>query len=78
MFDPCFWEVSVERETLEGFRNEDRLWYESREEREVRYRREDRVTGWMEEIKRIIERELTQRQRDALSRRRSKRWRQAR
>ena len=65
MFDPFFWEVSVERETLEGFRNEDRLWNESREEREIRYRSEDRVTDWMEEIKRIIERELTQRQREA-------------
>ena len=66
MFNPRFWEVIVGREELEKFRNEDGLWYESQEEREARYRREDRAKALVEEIREIIERELTQRQRETV------------
>ena len=66
MLVPRFWEVTVEREDLEQFCNEDSLWYESQEEREARYRREDRAHVLLEKIKRIVEMELTQRQREAI------------
>ena len=66
MVNPLFWEISVDPQDLDRFCADQGLWHESEEERQLRYRREDRIRalGW--ELKDIIEHELTPRQRDII------------
>lgn len=61
-----FWEVFVDPLDMDRFCIEQGLWYESDEERQIRYQREDRFDLLVREIKDIIENELTPRQRDII------------
>jgi RNA polymerase sigma factor (sigma-70 family) len=66
MVNPQFWEVSVDPHDLDRFSAEQRLWYESDEERQIRYRREDRSDLLARKIRSIIDSELTPRQQDVI------------
>lgn len=66
MMNAGFWEISVDPQDLDQWGVEQGLWYESEEERRIRYRREDRSDVLFREIKDIIENELTPRQRDII------------
>jgi|GEM_PF-687806 len=67
MYNPDFWEVRVDPADLEQFSNEAGAWFESGEEREARYRWEDRVQDVTPHVMRVIDSDtLTQRQREAV------------
>ena len=66
MYNPDFWEVPVGQAVLERVSNESGAWFESGEEREARYRREDRVREVMPRLMQAISDGLTARQREAV------------
>ena len=66
MYNPDFWEICLDQADLEKFPNEAGIGFESREEREARYRREDQVENLTEGLKAIIAESLTERQREAV------------
>ena len=66
MYNPDFWEVPVGQAVLERVPNEAGVWFESGEEREDRYRREDRVREVMPRLMQAISDGLTARQREAV------------
>ena len=65
-FNPDFWEIPVNFDKLTEFDTRCALWYETDEEREFRWRREDRQEQLMPELMEIIENELTSKQRQAV------------
>jgi len=66
MFNPDFWEVSVNPEDLAHFSSEVGLWYESDEDQEARYQWEDELRQAVGRLEHVIEDCLTSRQREAL------------
>lgn len=66
MYNPDFWEIPVGQAALERAPNESAVWFESWEEREERYRREDRVGETMPRLMQVIGEGLTTRQREAV------------
>lgn len=65
MYNPDFWEVQIEQTDLEKMSDEVGLWYESHEDRELRYKWEDSMGQLMPHIDTIINRGLTQKQYEA-------------
>jgi DNA-directed RNA polymerase specialized sigma24 family protein len=65
-FNSDFWEISVDFDKLAEFDTKRALWYETDEERESRWMREDRQEQLMPELMEIIEDELTAKQRQAV------------
>ena len=62
-FDPRFWEIMFPPEEMSDFSEEDAIWHETEEEREQRYKREDRKREITPLILEIIENDLTEMQR---------------
>lgn len=65
MYNPDFWEVQVDPADLEGLSSEAGLWFESSEDRESRYRWEDRASQLIGQLDALIDRSLTQKQRES-------------
>ena len=65
-FDPQFWEIGVDSELLDRFSEQDAMWYETEEEREQRYQKEDKKLQIMPVIMEIIESELTDMQKTCI------------
>lgn len=65
MYHPDFWEVQLEQRELEKVPNEDGLWFESREDRRLRYMWEDRVAAAALRILAAVPGCLTEKQREA-------------
>ena len=66
MYNPDFWELQVDPAALERFPNEAGAWFESGEEQEDRYRREDHVQSLTPCVMQAIAETLTERQREAV------------
>ena len=67
MYDPDFWEVRLDRAAVEQIPNEAGLWFESCEDRETRYRWEDRIGVLVPQLNALMARTLTDRQREAMA-----------
>jgi RNA polymerase sigma factor (sigma-70 family) len=65
-FNPDFWEIPVGFDELAEFDTRRAIWYETDEERESRWMREDSLEQFMFELMEIIEDELTPKQRQAI------------
>jgi DNA-directed RNA polymerase specialized sigma subunit len=65
-FDPQFWEIGVEPDLLDRFSEQDAIWYETEDEREQRYQKEDRKFQILPVIMEIIENELTDMQKTCI------------
>lgn len=65
-FNPDFWEIPVDFDKLTEFDARRALCYETDEERESRWMREDRQEQFMPRLMEIIRNELTPRQRQAV------------
>ncbi len=65
-FNPDFWEIPVDFDTLAEFDVSHAIWHETEEERESRWMREDRQEQFMPKLMDIIENELTPKQRQAI------------
>ena len=65
-FNSDFWEIPVGLDKLMEFDTKSALWYETDEERESRWRREDRQKQLIPGLIEIIENELTSKQRQAV------------
>ena len=65
-FNPDFWEIPVDFDKLAEFDVSHAICYETEEERESRWMREDRWEQFVPELMEIIENELTSKQRQAI------------
>jgi DNA-directed RNA polymerase specialized sigma24 family protein len=65
-FDPQFWEIGVEPDLLDRFSEQDAIWYETEDEREQRYQKEDKKFQILPVIMEIIENELTDMQKTCI------------
>lgn len=65
-FAPQFWEVMFAPDKLDKFSQENAIWRETEEERELRYQREDRNLELTPLIMEIIEKDLTKMQRNCI------------
>ncbi len=65
-FDPRFWEVVFAPEKLNMFSEKHAIWCETEEEREFRYQREDKGYKVTPLIMEIIEKDLTEMQRNCI------------
>ncbi|MCY3767342.1 MAG: sigma-70 family RNA polymerase sigma factor [Gemmatimonadetes bacterium] len=65
MYNSDFWEVRLDQSDLEKVANEDGIWFESREDRRLRYVWEDRVAAAAVQIIEAFPHCLTDRQREA-------------
>ncbi len=65
-FNPDFWEIPVDFDKLSEFDTKRALWYETDEERELRWVREHRQEQIMPQLMEIIENRLTPKQRQAV------------
>jgi RNA polymerase sigma factor (sigma-70 family) len=65
-FNPDFWEIPVDFHKLTEFDTRRALWYETDEEREYRWVREDKRERFIPELMEIIEDKLTPKQRQAV------------
>ena len=65
-FDPRFWEIMFPPEEMNDFSEENAIWHETEEERELRYKKEDRKSEITPLIMEIIENELTEMQRKCI------------
>jgi predicted DNA-binding protein YlxM (UPF0122 family) len=66
-FNPDFWEVLISEESWRKFTNEDRLLYEDPDEIEQRYERAERAEALWPDVRVIIDKILTLRQREVIS-----------
>ena len=66
MHNPDFWEVCLEPVDLARYPNEAGIWYESREDSQAGRTREYRVKHLIQPIMELVDRRLTQKQREAL------------
>ena len=62
MYNPDFWEVQIDHSDLEKVPNESGMWFESAEDREARYRWEDRIGQILPRLDILMGRSLTQKQ----------------
>ena len=62
MYNPAFWEVQFDQADLERFSNESNIWFETKEDQEDRYQRENMVNDLANKIYGILPEFLTQRQ----------------
>ena len=65
-FNPDFWEIPFEFDRLTEFDSSCSLWYETDAERESRWMREERQEQLIPRLMKIIEDELTPKQRQAV------------
>jgi RNA polymerase sigma factor (sigma-70 family) len=65
-FNPDFWEVTISHESWERFSTEDGLTYEPPGEAEQRHEREARAKALGPELRDILDRALTPRQREVV------------
>ena len=65
MFNPDFWEISVQRSQMEAFANEDALWRKF-EPTEDASRSRDRNRETLQQVLELIRTELTARQRQVI------------
>ena len=65
MYNPDFWEVQFDQSDLEMMPGDVGLWYESPDEQNARYDREDRVKRLIPQIDTLLNRSLTQKQFEA-------------
>jgi len=65
-FDPRFWEIVFAPDQLNKFSEEDAIWHETEEERELRYERESKEREITPLIMEIIENDLTEMQRNCI------------
>ena len=65
-FEPRFWEIVFAPDQLDKFSQENAIWRETEEERELRYEKEDRKSEITPLIMEIIENDLTKMQRDCI------------
>jgi DNA-directed RNA polymerase specialized sigma subunit len=65
-FDPNFWEIVFASHQLNRFSENDAIWYETEEERKLRYEREDKKNTITPLILEIIENDLTDMQRKCI------------
>lgn len=62
MYNPEFWEIQLEQATLERFPNESGIWFESKDDREARYCREDQVQDVVRRLHTFLSETLTEKQ----------------
>ena len=65
-FDPRFWEIVFAPDEIDKFSEEDAIWCETEEERELRYEKEDKTREITPLIMEIIENDLTEMQRNCI------------
>ncbi|MGQ9609845.1 MAG: RNA polymerase sigma factor [bacterium] len=65
-FDTNFLEIGIDFERLDRFPEDDAIWYETPEEMEMRYKKEDKKEQILPLIMDIIENELTEMQRTCI------------
>lgn len=65
-FNPDFWEVAVEYRVLCRYSEEQGLWYEAPWEAELRHRAVRRIAEAMSTVRGLVERALTERQREVV------------
>ena len=65
-FDPRFWEVVFAPDKLDKFSHEDAIWRETEEERQIRYKKEDKKSEVFPLIMEVIENDLTKMQRNCI------------
>ena len=65
-FNPQFWEIVFPPGEMDNFSEDAAIWYETEEEKELRYEKEDRKRNIIPLIMEIIENELTEMQRDCI------------
>ena len=65
-FDPRFWEIGVEPDVIDRFTENDAIWYETEEEQEQRYTKEDEKSKISPLIMEIIENDLTDMQKNCI------------
>ena len=65
-FDPQFWEVVFAPEQLDRFSDEDAIWRETEDERQIRYKKESKKGEVFPLILEIIENDLTEMQRNCI------------
>jgi biotin operon repressor len=65
-FDPRFWEIVFAPDQLDKFCEEDAIWCETEEERELRYEKEDKERKIAPLIMEIVENDLTEMQRNCI------------
>jgi len=65
-FDPRFWEIGVEPDVIDRFTENDAIWYETEEEQEQRYTKEDEKSKILPLIMEIIENDLTDMQKNCI------------
>ena len=64
--DPRFWEIVFAPDQLDKFSEEDAIWCETEEERELRYEKEDKEREITPLIMEIVENDLTEMQRNCI------------
>jgi len=65
-FNPQFWEVLFAPDQLDRFSDENALWRETEEERELRYENEEKRSKIAPLIMEIVENDLTEMQRNCI------------
>jgi len=65
-FNPDFWEIPVDFDKLAEFDDRRAIWYETEEERESRWMREERQIQFLPKLMELIDNELTPKQRQAI------------
>ena len=65
-FDPQFWEIVFAPDKLDKFSDEDAIWRETEEERQIRYEKEEKESEIFPLIMEIIENDLTEMQRNCI------------
>ena len=65
-FDSRFWEILFSPGQLDKFSEEDAIWCETEEERELRYEKEDKKREITPLIMEIVENDLTEMQRNCI------------
>lgn len=66
-FNPNFWEVAISEKDWEAFTTEDHLYYETPEETEKRYQRDEQAKAIWPKVQEIMEEVLTSRQGEVVS-----------
>ena len=66
MYNPDFWEVQLDPSDLEQLPNEAGLWFETHQDRESRYRWEDRYHHLTPQLDTLISAGLTAKQSEAM------------
>jgi RNA polymerase sigma factor (sigma-70 family) len=66
MYNPDFWEVRLDPQDVDKFANEAGIWFETAEENQARLSREIRLKRLINPVLSIIDKALTEKQRQVL------------